>query len=224
MEWLQKAAFVVVCGVSAFVANPAHGQLIVNPGFDSEGLSPWSAFRTGGVQNMPIGVGMFNTTGTSYNRAAYFQAGAPTQLAGVEGGGIFQTFYGGEGDYTLSVNVASMNQWLYLDASGSNFTLFFNSAVVATYNSGPVFAGGGVNRGSLTGTVRGVSEGVQEVRLLVTRVGSAGSPFASQYADNFTVTYAPAAVPEPSPSALAALAGAGAVASHLARRRRAAAA
>lgn len=202
-NWVAAAALAAM----AAAVSPARAG-IVNGDFETNSLAPWTTFATAnGTTNSPS-VTSFDTTGSGASLAATFQVGELSFTGLQEGGGIFQTFAGGAGDYTVSVDVAAFNpNILSFNAEGGVFSLLFNSSVIDTFTMGGINSNQTI-RHTLTGTVAGVAAGTQEVRILITRPYITDSTTPIQYVDNVTVGFVPAtlpttSVPEPSTLALA---------------------
>lgn len=180
-------------------AQCAHAASLLTNGNFSSGLAGWTAYTTSnGTIGTPVVVS-FDVTGLGPSDAVQIRAGEVTLDSTEHGGGLYQTFTGPAGDYTLSFDFASQSL-NFFNLSGGLYALIFDNAVLSSFDTGDI-AAFTTERGSLSGFVAGVASGTHEIRIQATRpfTTSSNSPF--QYFDNVTVISStdPQSVPSPLP-------------------------
>jgi hypothetical protein len=125
------------------------------------------------------------------------------------GGGIFQSVNLGAGSYTLSADIAVLDNVGGDNNDGGLFELLFDSVVVDSYDFGRVAVG--VAEYSMLATVGVTASGSHEIRFRMTRHYLQADATPVQYIDNVVL------IPEPTTFTLLSL---GSLALVAARRRR----
>lgn len=131
---------------TAGVAGAFTTNAVQNGDFETGVIAPWVPFTTVNGTN---GAGLpnvvpFDTTGSGASLAAHFNVGEVNFTFGdYEGGGIYQSF-GGEGQYSVSADVAARTP--FSNYSCGYFTLWvddnlIDSANFGTYPSNPCLSG-----------------------------------------------------------------------------------
>lgn len=206
---MAKQAVTSLLFVSAvtFGVAPSHAQndIVVNGDFETGDLTAWTPiFTPNGTSIAPDPVTSFDVTGLGASDAATFNVGRINQnVSGQQGAGISQLLSGGPGDYSFSVDVASSTLLSgSANSNGGRFSILFNGAVIDFFDTGLIDANT-VERGTLTGSLNGVTTAVNTLELLVTRPFTPSGITPLQYFDNVVVDYTPAvglaSVPGPLP-------------------------
>ncbi|GEM_PF-3334406 len=200
-------------------ATAARADIFTNGDFSLGDLTGWTWFVTanGTLGNTyptvaQIDIDYYSSGGVNDNgplsvsNAAVFRVGKINSSTPTGGGGIFQNITLPSGQFTLSLDVASVAADGFTGNNDSGtFSLLFDGATVDSQPS-QILNGGDQLHFLLSGTVSNVTAGSHEVRLLITRQFTSASTAPLEYADNFQITGQ--GIPEPSEIALALIGGA----------------
>lgn len=187
----------VILGMACIDAPSAHASLLTNGDFSS-GLTGWTPYTTSnGTIGSPAVIN-FDVTGLGSNPAAQLEVGEVDFTNVQSGGGLSQIFTGPAGDYSLSFDFASENQFLLSgNASGGLFSLILDDTILNSFDTDFISAGA-TERGSLSGFLAGVAAGTHEIKIQATRPFITGdTPF--QYFDNVVVSASNTSAPVPGP-------------------------
>lgn len=196
MKVLSSLLVLILIGIS----QPASANLITNGDFETGDFEGWSSF----LANSQSSVGdqridSFDVDGNGESSfAAFFRVGRLPNAAGQGGGGIFQSFDFGGGNLFVSLDIASSREGTGANFSGGEFSLFINDVLIDSVDFGTI-VGTSIERDTLSGVVQGLSAGLQEIRILMTRpFANVGNPLTpAQHIDNVVANQVSA------PSALA---------------------
>jgi hypothetical protein len=189
----------LVLGALSLTTASAYATSIplTNGDFETGTLAGWTTVDTvnGNLGFAPLpNVASFNTTGSGASDAAHFEVGEDTFTGVQAGGGIYQSFFAGDGTLTLTADIAAFSTIGNLE--GGVFSLLLDGTPLDTISL-ELINGNQTLRGILTGTTT-VAAGTHTVEILVTRrfINLSGqTPF--EYVDNVTVDEQASAVPEP---------------------------
>jgi hypothetical protein len=191
-------ATAVICAWASF----CRAQIIYNGDFETGTLIGWTTFTTpnGALApglSLPV-VTQFDVLGSGApSDAAQFQVGEVNLDLTEQGGGIYQTFNVGAGQYVISADFAAYDSdgaFGFLEAGVE--TVSVDSVTVGTLDFGQIYARQ-TERGIVQGTLN-LSGGTHQITIEFTRpnlnipAGLGTTPF--EYVDNVVV----APVPEPS--------------------------
>lgn len=179
----------------------AIGPSLVNGDFETGGLSGWTVFTSAngtlGGEGFPSVLNCDTKGNGAVTRCARFKVGQRLYKgpgAKAEGGGFYQTVSLGEGQVTVTAEIAaSYSSERHLrNLSGGSFELLLDNKVVDSHDFGSISAGA-TERSTLSGTAS-ILAGMHEIRVRITRQGviKAGTPTPTQFVDNIALTFVPA--------------------------------
>ena len=172
------------------ISQQTSANLITNGDFETGGFEGWSSFLANtqsSVGDQSINTFDVNGNGES-SFAAFFRVGRLSNTVEQGGGGIFQSFDFGGGNLFVSLDIASSREGTGANFSGGVFSLFINDVLIDSVDFGTI-VGTSIERDTLSGVVQGLSAGLQEIRILMTRpFANGGDPIApAQHIDNVVV-------------------------------------
>ncbi|ODU01391.1 MAG: hypothetical protein ABS79_01770 [Planctomycetes bacterium SCN 63-9] len=189
----RTVCVIAALALIAITASDANANILINGDFETGDLTGWTTFTTPqGTAN--ISVQTFDVISGTPSPAATFAYVGLTQdpygTGNYQGGGIFQNVALLGGNYSLSLdNAVAVG---LANGDGTIISLLFDGNTVASYDYGDV-NGNSIYRQSLSASLTGVSAGMHEVRVLVTR-NYYGTANVTSYVDNVNLV---SAVPEP---------------------------
>lgn len=179
------------------MAGTASAAVVTNGGFETGDFTGWTQFNTSTGSAGTTAVVSFDTDGDSFSSlAARFNVGLTSGQHGVgdyQGGGIYQNILFTAGSHTISADVAVDNQGTGNNADGGLFELLFDGVVIDSWSADGILLG--VTERSLISSVTGVTAGMHEVRLRVTRQYYAPSGL-HQFIDDVQISGGGGTVPD----------------------------
>lgn len=191
---LGRWAVLGVATTLSMVASQA-GATLINGDFETGDLTGWTTFTTasGTLGDGFPQVTSFDTNNDSVaSNSATFRVGRVSGTGAGEGGGLMQSVLLSEGIYSLSADIAILDDVGTDNSSGGFFELLFDGIVVHSHDFGTAILN--VAEYSMLANVAVTTAGFHDVAIRMTRTFEQGDPSPRQYIDNVSITQP---IPEP---------------------------